>query len=376
MALQRPLESLSDDDLLSRLASVASQARRVEVDLVAHIAEVDLRRLWARFACPSMFVYCTRILHLAEGEAFRRIRVARASRRHPILLEMLADGRLHVSGISVLVPILTSENRDSLLSRAVHRTKREIQKLVVERHPRLDVPPVMRKLPNKPIAQTPGEQSRTPPGTPSVDLTTGTESNSQPVSDSTLALFSDPAPRGPVTHVPVVEPLSLSRYKIQFTAGQELHDDLERLRALLRSEVPDGDLAAIVGRAVRELRNRLEARRFGLTHAPRKALATTSTAPTSRQAPAAIRRAVYQRDASQCRFVDEQGRRCPERHQVEYHHGHPFGLGGDHDVENVRLMCPAHNRYLAEIDYGKEAISRHIEQRESGRSQTGDRAGG
>jgi hypothetical protein len=153
MALQRPLESLSDDDLLAGVASVAGHVRRSEVDLVVHIAEVDLRRLWARFACSSMFVYCTRILHLAEGEGFRRIRVARASRRHPALLEMLSDGRLHVSGISVLVPLLTAENRDSLLSRAVHKTKREIQKLVAEVRPRPDVPSVMRKLRERPASR-------------------------------------------------------------------------------------------------------------------------------------------------------------------------------------------------------------------------------
>src|SRR4029453_19155244 len=152
MALHRPLQALSDDELLSRLDGVVRQRRRAEGDLVAHIAEVDLRRLFARYACPSMFVYCTRVLHLAEGEAFRRIRVARASRRHPVLLEMLADGRLHVSGIAVLVRFLTAENRDRLPSLAVHKTKREIQKLVAELHPRA--------APGAPALGDPGRRHR------------------------------------------------------------------------------------------------------------------------------------------------------------------------------------------------------------------------
>ena len=120
----------------------------------AHIAEVDLRRLFTRHACPSKFSYCTRVLHLAEGEAFRRIRVARASRRHPMILDMLADGRLHVSGVAVLVPLLTRESRDQLLARAVHKTKREIESLVAELRPRPDVPSVLRKLPEEPAAST------------------------------------------------------------------------------------------------------------------------------------------------------------------------------------------------------------------------------
>ena len=34
------------------------------------------------------------VLHMSEYEALLRMRVARASRKHPVLLEMLADGRL------------------------------------------------------------------------------------------------------------------------------------------------------------------------------------------------------------------------------------------------------------------------------------------
>jgi hypothetical protein len=46
-----------------------------------------------------MFAYCTTVLHLSEHEAYLRIAVARASRRHPMLLELLAEGRLPLSVI-------------------------------------------------------------------------------------------------------------------------------------------------------------------------------------------------------------------------------------------------------------------------------------
>jgi 5-methylcytosine-specific restriction endonuclease McrA len=76
-----------------------------------------------------------------------------------------------------------------------------------------------------------------------------------------------------------------------------------------------------------------------------------------RHIPAAIRRAVHERDAGRCRYVDETNRRCPERHRLEYHHIHPFGLGGGHTPENLRLMCRTHNFYLAEHDYGPKAMA-------------------
>src|SRR5512143_2895832 len=95
----RPLAGISDDDLLRRLTEILSQSRRIETDLVAHIAEADGRRLYAREAFPSMFAYCTKALHLSEAEAYLRIAAARASREHPTVLGMLGDGRLHLSGI-------------------------------------------------------------------------------------------------------------------------------------------------------------------------------------------------------------------------------------------------------------------------------------
>jgi hypothetical protein len=151
---------------------------------------------------------------------------------------------------------------------------------------------------------------------------------------------------------PAVQAWAPGRYKVQFTASATLHDKLERLKALLRSQVPDGDLAAIIEQAVSEKLERLEARRFAATTAPRKGLRETDTSPSSRHIPAAVRRAVRKRDGDRCRYVDGQGRRCSERHRLEYHHLYPFGFGGDHRLQNISLVCAAHNAYLAKHDYG------------------------
>jgi hypothetical protein len=157
----------------------------------------------------------------------------------------------------------------------------------------------------------------------------------------------------------LIQPLGAARYKVQFTAGAELRDKLERLRALMRAQVPDGDLAAIIERAVTEKLERLEARRFARTSRPRKSLGESDTAPSSRHIPAAVRRAVHERDGGRCRYTDESGRRCSERDRLEYHHRYPFGFGGDHDPKTIRLMCRAHNLYLAEHDYGHEILARY-----------------
>jgi hypothetical protein len=387
------LTSFSDDDLLRRLSDLLGQSRRDEAELVAHIGEVDRRRLYAREASPSMFAYCTEALHLSEAEAYLRIAAARASREHPLLLTLLADGRLHLTAIAKLAPHLTPENREALLERAAHRTRREIEELVAELSPRPDAPAVMRKLPDRRTGTTSpalrlGLDAEVlslglrPEGGASVDrqLRPDGVGDREPElgpdgvaarepelrSDGVAAAGVERLPPGaavrpasPRARPGVVEPLAPGRYRVQFTASAELHDKLERLRALMRPSVPDGDLGAIVEQAVTEKLQRLEARRFARTQAPRKTLSQSQTSPTTRQIPAAVKRAVYERDGGRCRYEDEQGRRCTARQGLEFHHRRPFGGGGDHSVANVSLACKCHNGYLAEVDYGREAIAQH-----------------
>jgi len=158
----------------------------------------------------------------------------------------------------------------------------------------------------------------------------------------------------PPAQRPVVEPLSPARYKIQLTGSAELRDKLERLQALMHA-----DLAAVIEVAVTEKLERLESKRYAETKTPRKTLEQSDTSPRSRYVPAPVKRAVRARDANQCRFVNEQGRRCTEQRGLEFHHHDPFGRGGDHNIENVSLTCRVHNTYLAERDYGKDVMKKY-----------------
>jgi hypothetical protein len=325
---------VSDDEVLRSLVALIADSRRVEADLVEHIGEVDQRRLYAREAFPSMFAYCTERLHLSECEAYLRIGAARTAREHPEILEMLRDGRLHLSGIDKLAPHLTPANAASLLGRAAHLSKRRIEDLVAELAPRPDVPASIRKLPSS-IAPTVQSPSLLLPS-PEIQL----------------------RPDGvasPVTSAPVTEALAPERYKVQFTASTELRDKLERLQKLMST-----DVVGVIERAVTEKLERLEANRFGLTKTPRKRSLPRNPRPTTRDPPAALKRAVYVRDEGRCRYVDANGRRCNERDRLEYHHhGIPYALGGKHTLQNVCLMCHAHNQYEADRLFGREAMSRH-----------------
>ena len=71
----------------------------------------------------------------------------------------------------------------------------------------------------------------------------------------------------------------------------------------------------------------------------------------ARHVPAAVKRAVWERDGGQCAFVGHDGR-CRERGFLEIHHVVPFAAGGETVVDNLQLRCRAHNAYEAEEVFG------------------------
>jgi len=369
---KRGLSALSDHDLLARLTRVVAANRRVTAELIAHLAEVDRRRLYAREACSSMFVYCTERLGLSADATQKRIQVARASRRFPQLLEWLTAGRVHLSGLNLLASHLTEDNVEELLERAAGKSKREIEVLVAEIAPRPDVTSRIRKLPGSRSAARSTAANANAAASARCEENAPAEAEARAVPGD---LFSASAPASVEGIAPVgsgsrrsITPLAPARYKVQFTAGQELHDKIERARELLSHRVPGGDLAELFDRVLAIAIPRLEHERFGLTDKPRAKVRATlsgSLGPTSsgtettpqpprrsRHISAEVKREVYQRDGGQCTYVDGHGRRCTARDMLEYDHIVPYALGGPATVDNTRIRCAVHNRLEAEEKFG------------------------
>jgi len=145
--VKRSLRGLPNRELLARTHALVRRGREVEAELLAHLGEVDARRLYLEEACSSMFVYCVRVLHFSEAAAYKRIRAARAARRHPELLAALREGELHVTAVSLLASQLTGESSGALIRAARHRTADEIKRLLADRQPKPDVAGCARRVP-------------------------------------------------------------------------------------------------------------------------------------------------------------------------------------------------------------------------------------
>ncbi len=134
------LTHLTDSTLLRDLKTLLSQERSATALLIAHLAEVDARRLYAPAGYPSLFNYCVEELHFSEESACRRIRAARVAREYPAVFDLLADGRLHLTAVDLLAPHLTAQNADELLAAAAHKSRAGIERLLAERFPQPDLP--------------------------------------------------------------------------------------------------------------------------------------------------------------------------------------------------------------------------------------------
>jgi hypothetical protein len=316
------LGHLPDAVLHRELKVLAAQERGVIADVLAHIAEVDFRKAYVPEAYDSISAYCVGELRLSEDAAAKRIQVARAGRQCPAIFAALSEGHVHLSGLVLLAPHLTPENTAELLAAATHKRKSEIERLVAERFPKLPSPTLLAPSPS---AAGPGEH----------------------------------AP-GHVHECARVTPVAPQKFALQLTMDESTHDKLRYAQELLGHQVPDGDIATVLDRALDLLVERLERTRFRITDRPGRPGATP--APGSHYVPAHVKRVVVKRDQCRCAYVSESGRRCEARKRLEFDHEVPVARGGESTVENVRLRCRAHNQYEAERTYGAEFMSRKREE--------------
>jgi hypothetical protein len=345
------LGKVSDGELQHELKELLRAGARTEARIVAHLAEVEARRLHLRGA-PSLFRYCTVELGLSESEAWYRICAARAGRQFPLVFELLEKRELHLTAVALLSQYLTEDNHRELLSEARGQTKQRILEMLAQRWPKADIASHLRRIPTGAVAAGPS----------------GT-----------------------------LEPRSAETYCLQLSVSRELKTKLEEARDLMSHANPSGDLAVVVERALDLLVHKLRARHFGQTSKRQaspsietderetRALNQTGKLDTNdfgqteaspepkpgaspprkrRRIRQEVRRQVAERDRERCCHVGPDGRRCEARAFLQLHHERPWALGGADSVGNVRLLCRAHNRLQAELELGTEHISQAIERKQ------------
>ncbi len=284
---------LSDAQLLDNLADKSRRASKLMAELLALLAEVDERRLYATLGFPSLFQFCRERLGFSEDEAAKRIYAARTARKHPAVFELVASGQITLTSVTLLAPHLDKGDGDALIAAAIGKSKREVEEQIAAHYPQRDAPTRLRQLPERgaphardsagghaaalPTFVPPMPLLPTPAPTPTV-ASAGADACVKPTT-STASVAQTPSAAPPAAPPPatpratpaVFAPLSAERYKLQVTLSRDAKEHLLRAQELMRHQNPKGDLALVIERALALLCEHLESRKFGRCKRPRRA---------------------------------------------------------------------------------------------------------
>jgi hypothetical protein len=365
--------TLTDEVLIETVARLAAKCRETTADLIAHLIVLEERNLHLACGFNSLFGYCHRVLGCSESASYDRMQAAHAARRFPVVLTMLADGSLHLTAVRLLAPHLNDEDHLALLGGAIRKSGRQVRALLARWFPQPDVPALVRRLPGGRCRPTTAPSAA---ATAQPAVTAAATASPAIVGPATSA----PATSGPATSAPdaspvctttegsvgsrrpasvpapakrAVEPLAPGRNLFRFTGDDETAALLWEAQELLSHTLPDGDVAAIVKRALVLLVAEARRARFAATtkpifHRPTAADAQDAGTP-SRTIAASVQRFVWERDGGQCAYIGDNGWRCEERRFLEYHHLTPWIVGGPPSAVNIALRCRAHNQYEAKV---------------------------
>jgi hypothetical protein len=272
--------------------------------------------------------------------------VARLIGRFPAIADQLAAGRLSIRALVELREVMTEENQAEVLARAEGMSQEEAQLLAVEYKPRPIPRDVLRALPMSPaspaaLALVPAE-TKSPPMAPAPFALGPAETKSAP-----------PPPE-------VVRPLTPALRRLNVTVSAEFMAELEQVRAALSHQCPDGNFEQVVREAFKLVLER-DRKRKALTERPRASPETPSE--DDRYVPAAVKRAVWERDQARCTWPMGDGELCGSTHRLEFDHDLEVALGGKPVTENIRLLCKSHNLMKAEQHLGKALMAKYKKDR-------------
>jgi 5-methylcytosine-specific restriction endonuclease McrA len=180
---------------------------------------------------------------------------------------------------------------------------------------------------------------------------------------------------------------------IQFVADQELDEYLESIKNLMSHKNPERRYDLLFKEMAKIVLNKLDPTREKRKPKPKKMTLARPTYPSSdhsqlekhkgpetrstpdnatalktpapefqnlsqtRYIAAALRRKVWRTCDSSCSFVDPHTKtRCSSKHLLQVEHIIPLAKGGQTSINNLTLLCSAHNRFAGIKHFGREKM--------------------
>ena len=386
-------------------------------EFLVALADFDRRRGWEPLGHASIFAFLVAELGLSTSSTYWRKSAAELLQDFPELERHLRQGRLCLTTMAELAKVLTEENKEAVLPRFLGISSREAKEIVAELQPR-EAPPRRDVVTSVAPAVLRLEMALAFPAPsltlPSASAPSATQQESGAGWPSQAAPFdtypeSLRAPETEMTHPArvvrrdEVEPLTAEFSRLHFNVRRQVVKKLEAARSGLGHAIRGATNEQVLEAAL-DLLLEKQAKARGQVKRPRATVAPTprptetlDTTPTStatstktpgmaenhqtsssnscvarpegrandrrtgprETTPAAVRRAVWERDQGRCQWPLDSGGCCCSTHRLELDHDLPWARGGLPTVEGLRLLCHAHNALAARQAFGARTTGRY-----------------
>ncbi len=309
------------------------------------LQELDASRGWARLGYASLFDFCHLNLNLTRAEAYSRTRLARLAGEVPQVLSLLRSGDIKLSALRILAPILTPQNALTVFAAIRDKTTREVEDY--RNTFRIHEKPAARGVVRTVYSPIEGE----------AHCEATAERHCEPQAN---ANNSAPSMKKTIRMALTLDEELWEKYRRACNLSNHSSsgtDVTEMMEMLLDHYLKKHDAAAKQSKkeAQCELHNNVA------KLSPRGKKKSPKEQP-GRYIPKQVRRDVRLRDNNRCAYVDATtGWRCECERGLQFDHIQPFALGGaSHNAQNLRLLCPAHNRLAAENIFGLEFMNQKM----------------
>ena len=344
---------LNDDALIESLKNLVQTEREVTANILLHLLEVECRRLFSKYGCECILQYATKELRYTANEAGLRISAMRLlkelpAKELPKLEEKIESGALTVTHLAKARTVFRKETKANkarsadeklkLLAKIENTSKLEAEKTLVRE---ALVPVSFTKKVEVTLEQFPealqAKLKRL------MDL--GAHVRPDMTVIQLIDLLADEAleRKDPIKKAERAEQKmyaknNLGTLKLSMTS-QSLESSSSKPLAAASS--PKADVQTV------PVKTNNAAQHFPDRMNPRE------NAKTSRYIPSAVRHAVYMRDRGICQ-------NCGSTRAMEVDHIKPHALGGEHKLENLRLLCRSCNQRKAIETYGRAQMGRFL----------------
>ncbi len=380
MKKEQTLAALSNEQLIRKGDRAVWNRHELAIEILDCLIEIERRSLYLKEGYSSLFEYCTRRWHYSSPKAGRTIAVARCAKKFPGVRSLLVERKIKVCGVARIAGILTEKNSDELLREVSGKKYVEIDRIAASRRTAPAIREFVRPIGMKSLPSGNKSAGNNDLFQPTEEMAAGMAGRTANRSRIDTRWQIDRAASNGVGQAPRpnsgVEKTE-NRYEIRFSASEGFLRKLLRAQAIC-SRRPG--LESVLEKALDELLDRHDPERRVARREKRKSVrraleenassgATISqvsdegdppgpdhariytekgrTKPRSRHIPTGIRDAVFTRDAGRCTYVSKNGIRCGATAHLQIDHIRPFCLGGEHTLDNLRLLCGKHNRLVA-----------------------------